>query len=107
MLRRGVQALQAEKQEQAAEIARLQEEIVKLKGQGDSAATHSLVFEPGGIGVRYAGDGVVTNVASGGQAERLGVMKGWQFHTLENTAYSEDRLDELMAGKKNYSVTFI
>jgi hypothetical protein len=68
--------------------------------------THRLVFEPGPIGMVVYQDGVVKEVEKGGQGERLGVRAGWLFHMLEEAPYSLERLDALIAGGREYDVTF-
>lgn len=66
-----------------------------------------VVFEPGSIGIGVnSASGVVTEVDPGSQADRLGVKAGWQFYMLEDTTYSESQLPALVAGNRNYSVTF-
>merc|ERR1712232_63554 len=66
-----------------------------------------VVFEPGSLGIKYEGDGgAVTDTAPGGQGDRLGVKKGWQFHQLEDWRFSEDRLKGLAAGTQSFPVTF-
>merc|ERR1712232_450455 len=73
--------------------------------------TDPLVFAPGSIGIEANWEsGVVTSIAPGGQAERLGVKEGWQFHTLQeggiSEPYSKDRLDEFAAGRQCYCLIF-
>merc|ERR1712072_1158206 len=73
--------------------------------------TDPLVFAPGRIGMEANWDsGVVTSIVPGGQAERSGVKEGWQFCTLHEGGiaepYSKDRLNEFIAGRQCYCLTF-
>merc|ERR1711874_180923 len=65
-------------------------------------------FEPGAIGIDAIWDwGLVTQVQLGGQANRLGVKRGWTFHALEDRPYIKQHLDALLTGSRSFSVTFI
>jgi len=73
--------------------------------------TNPLVFAPGNIGIEANWtSGVVTSIVPGGQAERLGVKQSWQFYTLQeggiSEPYSQDRLNEFIAGRQCYCLTF-
>jgi len=74
----------------------------------NEAKMDTLVFEPGSIGIKVTvATGVVTSVFPGGQGERLGVKVGWRVHTLDDAAYSNERLRACTACKQRYSITFI
>merc|ERR1712232_889971 len=68
-------------------------------------------FAPGPLGIEANWDsGVITSIVTGGQAERLGIKTGWQFHTLHEGGISEPwsrkRLDDFIGGTQSYGLTF-
>merc|ERR1711959_562352 len=64
--------------------------------------------EPGASGIKADWDsGLITNVEPGGQADRLGVKSGWAFFRLDDSQYTEQRFDALLAGTRSFPVTFI
>lgn len=101
--------------ELAATDARLKRELQEVDAESELARSKIqmlkekvVIFEPGGIGIKANWDsGLITNINPGGQAERLGVKCGWTFSRLEDTQYTEQRFDALLAGSQSFSVTFI
>jgi hypothetical protein len=74
-----------------------------LHGEG----YHTCVLEPGELGMHADWqNGRVESIDAVGQARRLKVQAGWQFHTIEGAPYSEQRLDRYIAGSMNYTVVF-
>lgn len=69
--------------------------------------TKTIKFKPGplGMSVRW-GEGVVTNMDQGSQAEKLGVKVGWKLLKVGNDEYTERFLDKYIAEKKPFSITF-
>jgi len=70
-----------------------------------------IIFKPGDIGIDADWEsGIVISVVPGGQAERLGVKKGWEFHTLReggiSEPYSRAKLRLFCGGDQVYSVIF-
>ena len=71
-----------------------------------------IVFVPGAIGMNANWTtGEIIEILPDGQAELLGIKKGWRLHKLEGAngcePYTEARLDELIDGSETYLVTFI
>merc|ERR1712187_371221 len=64
-------------------------------------------FTPGkpGFGANWK-TGVVTTVAFGEQADRHGIKMGWKIVKLDDSTYSESKLNALIADSRTYSVTF-
>jgi len=71
------------------------------------AAKLKLVFEPGsaGIGADWT-IGLVTIVAEGEQAHRLGVRVGMRILTVDGQPYTESRFDAARDGTESYEVAF-
>merc|ERR1719300_1008079 len=67
----------------------------------------TIKFKPGSLGmsVRW-GEGVVTNMDQGLQAEKLGVKVGWKLIKVGNDEYTERFLDKYIAENKPFSITF-
>jgi len=80
-------------------------------------------FKPGDIGIDFLEDGKVADIKQGGQADQLGVKNGWTLikledarptvsdfnlekEKLEDTNYTKQRLDELIAAHKGFTATF-
>merc|ERR1712232_1294676 len=88
-----------ELQEVESELARSKSQTLKEK---------VVMFKPGAIGMKANWDsGLITNIKPGGQAEQLGVKSGWTLSRLEDTHYTEQRFDALLAGHRSFSITFI
>jgi hypothetical protein len=72
--------------------------------------TEGKVFEPGNYGmqVKWA-TGLITYVAPGGQAEKLGVREDWHLHTIDGAPFTKEKMDALLDPKSKASctVTFI
>jgi hypothetical protein len=79
----------------------------KLVFPAETASIQRRVFRPGGLGI--AADwttGVVKGIWKGGQGDRLGVKRGWQFDTIEGELFSVKLLDARSASNEDYSVGF-
>jgi len=64
-------------------------------------------FEPGQLGMDVVWcTGEVAEVHAGGQAEHAGVQAGWYFETVDGQVYAEELLDDCVAGRRPYAVTF-
>jgi hypothetical protein len=83
----------------------------KLQGQDYKHVVHSITFRRDDlgrdIGIEYNPiTGKILDVASGKQAERLGVKRGWQMVNLNGAKFLDDTYKELLCGSEDYSITF-
>jgi MOB kinase activator 1 len=78
----------------------------KRAAKSKSEVLHNFVFEPGVVGMVLDDNGVVTEVHTGCQAERVGVRVGWRFVKVEGEPYCFERFRALIAGKGHYNVAF-
>jgi len=70
----------------------------------------TLAFEAGGqgLGIKCENwDQGVISVVSDGAAKQAGVQQGWKFSTINGARYSEQLLDEKLAGDVEFQVTFL
>jgi len=94
----------------AAEILGLKPEVRfgEFAGVGFAeVGTKEAVFEPGKLGLQLdSSTGVVTEIVPNGQAERLGVREGWRLDELEDEGFTPARLQDLLQGKSNFTISF-
>jgi len=68
----------------------------------------TVLLKPGKIGMTCDWEsGLVEEVNKKGQSWPKGVKAGWKMHLINSSPYSEDLLDECIAGDKSYDVTFL
>lgn len=87
---------------------------VKLQMQLDASGQeklkdrfHSIILQPGQIGMGISEDGKVRSITPGGQEELAGVKAGWRFHTIKGEPYSQELLDKFRAGQLSYTAVFL
>jgi len=68
----------------------------------------TVMFRPGKLGMTADWEtGVIERVEDVGQAQTLGVKPGMCLRAIDTIPYSEDLLDERIAGDRQYSATFV
>jgi len=85
-----------------------QTDCMAVEGPATRSEIKVVFFEPGAIGIKADWDsGLIMDVLPGSQADRLGVKSGWIISRLEDSQYTKQRFDELLAVSQSFSVSFI
>lgn len=86
-------------------ITRAGDPMNKLLNHIRARARHVVVCEPGRFGIDFDRTHVVTAVAEGGQALKLGIQAGWTIKQINDEDFSNEVFNAVVGSGKPYRVT--